>query len=80
MGVTDDNLEGVCFKDLGLWKRYPVERSKSKGRYLLAGVVQWIEHQPANQKVAGLIFRFLVRAHAWLAGQVLIWEHARGNK
>ena len=33
----------------------------------LAGVAQWIEPQPANQRVAGSI---RVRAHAWVVGQV----------
>ena len=27
----------------------------------------------------GSPFRFLVRAHAWVAGQVPSWEHTRGN-
>ena len=38
----------------------------------LDGVAQWIECQPANQKVA-------VRAHAWVEGQVPNWGRARGN-
>ena len=42
----------------------------------LAGVAQWIEHQPENQKVAGLI---PVRAHAWVVGQVSSGGRARGN-
>ena len=33
----------------------------------LAAVAQWIEGQSANQKVTGMI----LRAHAWVAGQVL---------
>ena len=33
----------------------------------LAGVAQWIECQPANQRVAGLIPS---QAHAWVVGQV----------
>ena len=37
-------------------------------RRALAGGAQWIEHQPENQRVSGW---FPVRAHAWLAGQVL---------
>ena len=32
----------------------------------LAGVAQWIEGWPANQRVAC----FPVRAHAWVVGQV----------
>ena len=33
----------------------------------LAGVSQWIEWWPVNQKLAGLI----PRARAWVAGQIL---------
>ena len=33
--------------------------------YALAGVAQWIEYWPANQRVAGLI----PRAQAWLRGK-----------
>ena len=33
----------------------------------LAGVAQWIECPPANQR---LLVEFLVRAHAWVAGYV----------
>ena len=36
----------------------------------LAGVVQWIEHGPAKQRV---------RAHAWVAGQVPSGGHMRDN-
>ena len=32
----------------------------------LAGMAQWIEHQPANQKLAS---PYPVRAHAWVVGQ-----------
>ena len=42
----------------------------------LAGVAQWIECWPANQRVAGLI---PVGAHAWVAGQVPSRGCARGN-
>ena len=42
----------------------------------LAGVAQWIEHWPANQRVNSLI---PIRAHAWGAGQVPSRGHARGN-
>ena len=42
----------------------------------LAGVAQWIEHQPANQRVS---VQFPVRTHAWFAGQVpmLQGEHEK---
>ena len=33
----------------------------------LAGVTQWIERQPATQRVA---VQFPVRVHSWVAGQV----------
>ena len=42
----------------------------------LAGVAQWIEHQPANQKVAGSISS---QSICLVAGQVLSWGHVRGN-
>ena len=35
----------------------------------LAGVAQWIECQPVNQRA--LPVQFPVRLHAWVAGQVL---------
>ena len=44
--------------------------------WVLAGVAQWIECWPVNQKV---MVRFPVRAHAWVAGQVPSRGHARGN-
>ena len=42
----------------------------------LAGVAQWAEHGPTNQRV---MIQFLVRALAWVAGQVPGWEHVGGN-
>ena len=39
----------------------------------LAGVAQWIECRPANQRVTGSI------PHSWVAGQVPSGGHARGN-
>ena len=43
----------------------------------LAGIPQWIEHWPANQRSPD---RFPVRAHAWVAGQVpCCGEGVRGN-
>ena len=44
----------------------------------LAGVAQWIEHQPENQRVAGLV-RFPVRAHARVVGQIPRRGCVRGN-
>ena len=42
----------------------------------LAGVAQWIECWPANQRA---LVQFPVRAHAWVAGQVSSWGRMRGN-
>ena len=42
----------------------------------LTGVAQWIEREPTNQRVAGLIPS---QAHAWVAGQVPSRRHVRGN-
>ena len=42
----------------------------------LAGVAQWAEFQPMNQKVVSSI---PVRVHASVADQVPIWGSARGN-
>ena len=43
----------------------------------LAGVAQWIECWPVNQRM--VVVRFPVRAHAWAAGQVPSRGHVRGN-
>ena len=42
----------------------------------LAAVAQWIECQPENRRVAGLI---PIGAHAWVTGQVPSWGGVRGN-
>ena len=42
----------------------------------LAGVAQWIEHQPENQKVTGLI---LSQDTCLGCSQVLSWGLVRGN-
>ena len=42
----------------------------------LAGVAQWIECKPVNQRATGSI---PFRAHAWVVGQVPSRGHARGN-
>ena len=42
----------------------------------LAGVAQWIEHGLLTK---GLLVCFPVRAHAWVAVQIPIRGHARGN-
>ena len=44
--------------------------------WALAGVAQWIEHRLWNK---GLPFRFPVRAHAWVAGQVPSTGRWRSN-
>ena len=46
------------------------------GQHALGGVAQWIEYWPANQ---GLPVQFPVRAHAWVASQILSRGHTRGN-
>ena len=43
----------------------------------LAGVAQWTECQPVNQRVTSSI---PVRAQAWVAGQVSYWGCVRGNQ
>ena len=42
----------------------------------LAGVAQWIERR---LRTKGLLVQFLVRAHAWVAGQVPSGGHMRGD-
>ena len=42
----------------------------------LAGVAQWIEYQPVNQRVAGSIPS---HTHAWVAGQIPGGGHLNGN-
>ena len=44
--------------------------------WALAGVAQWIEHQPEKHRVAGSIPS---QAHAWVAGQVPGGGHMRGS-
>ena len=50
---------------------------KNRIKLTLAGVAQWAEHQPANQKAA---VRFPVRAQAWVVSQVLNLGSVRGNQ
>ena len=42
----------------------------------LAGMAQWIE---CRLRTKGSLVQFPVRAHAWVAGQVLSGDNARGN-
>ena len=42
----------------------------------MAGVAQWIEHQPANQRVTGLISS---QGTCLGCGKVPGWGHERGN-
>ena len=42
----------------------------------MAGVAQWIDHWPVNQRVS---VQFPVRTYAWVVGQVPGRECARGN-
>ena len=46
--------------------RFPVVHMEKDNKYALAGVAQWIECQPANQRVTGSQFG----AHVWVAGWV----------
>ena len=39
----------------------------------------WLSGLSANLQNKGLLVRFPVRAHAWVAGQVPSWGHSRGN-
>ena len=44
--------------------------------YALTGVAQWIEHGLQTKR---LLVQFLVRAYAWVVGQIPSWGHVRGN-
>ena len=46
----------------------------------LPGVAQCIEHWLVNQRVTRSQVRFLVRAHAWVVGQVPGGGNARGKR
>ena len=39
----------------------------------------WLSGLSAGLRIKGSLVRFLVRAHAWVAGQVPRPGHARGN-
>ena len=43
----------------------------------MASMAHWVEHGPANWEVTGSIAG---GAHAWVAGQVPGWGHARGRQ
>ena len=47
--LTEEDM-GVATKHV---KRYPMLLDINKGQLALAGVAQWIEHRPENQRVAG---------------------------
>ena len=49
---------------------------RQKVGHALAGVAQWIECWPANQRP---LIQFPLKAHAWVAGQAPSWGCARGN-
>ena len=55
-----------------------VQMDTQKTCITLAGVDEWTEHWPENQKVAGS-FLSQVRAQAWALGQVPSWGRARGS-
>ena len=49
---------------------------KAKETHALAGVAQWTECRPVNQKVTSSIPS---QGICWVAGQVPSWGHVRGN-
>ena len=71
-----DNLSDAEFKTLVIEMLTELIEldCKMKGEMALAGVAQWTEHRPVNQRVAGSI-----RAHAWVVGQVPNRGLAKGN-
>ena len=54
------------------------ESSLKRKGLALTGIAQWVEQQPEKGKVVGSI-PSRGRVHAWVAGQVPSWGHARGN-
>ena len=52
------------------------KKKKKKSTAALAGVAQWIKR---GLQTKGSLVRFPVRAHAWVAGQLPIGGHVRGN-
>ena len=65
--------KGRCKQPTGTeWRN----KNSKKMRRALAGVAQWIEH---GLQTKGLLVRFPVRAHAWVAGQVPSGGFVRGN-
>ena len=74
---------GVSFKYMSIkmiqiipFKKISHTHRLKKWDGALAGVAQWIECHSVNLRVA---IRFLVRAHAWVVGQVPSRGHMRGN-
>ena len=61
------HVKGLVNCEAFLYKAEHNKGYKSKKNIALAGVAQWIEHQPANQRVAGLIPS---QGTAWVASQV----------
>ena len=39
----------------------------------------WLNGLSAGLRTKGLLVRFPVRTHTWVAGQVPGWEHVKGN-
>ena len=64
---------GCQFKNSG--KLHTIIDFKA-GPGALAGVAQWIEYRPANQKVPAWL---PARVHAWVVGEVHSWGHVRGS-
>ena len=55
----------------------PIQGTYKNQPKALAGVAQWTEHQPANQRVTGWIPS--LQAGAWVVGQVPSRGRVRGN-
>ena len=61
---------------MAVYEDNPKVSTKINKVLALAGVAQWIEHGPTNQRVT---VQFPVRAHAWVAAQVPSRGRTRGN-
>ena len=61
---------------LCVWKEAWNLTLKKYNMMALAGMAQWIEHRPANQRVAGSIPS---GGTLWVVGQVPSRGHVRGN-
>ena len=77
--LVGTNVRGEPFSSgRRLFVRWKFE-DKNTERRALAGVAQWTECQPVNQRVTRHMPWFPVRAHAWVAGQFPGWGCVRGH-